>query len=95
MEQHNDLDIGPILQKVETGQQPEWKDIANCSFMYKSYWAQWKSLVVRTSILERNWESPSGWCKIAQVVIPQSRVKDMLMELHNGHKEVIWVSTKP
>jgi hypothetical protein len=28
MEQLNNPDIGPILQDVEMGQQPEWKDIA-------------------------------------------------------------------
>jgi hypothetical protein len=31
MEQLNDPEVGPILQEVETGQQPEWKDIADRS----------------------------------------------------------------
>jgi hypothetical protein len=56
-EQLNDPDIGPILQEVETGQRPEWKDIADRSPTYKSYWAQWNSLAVTNGILERNWES--------------------------------------
>jgi hypothetical protein len=83
-EQLNDLDIGPLLQEVETGQRPQWKDIADCSSTYKSYWAQWKSLSVRTGILQHNWESPNGRSQVAQVVIPRSRVKDVLMELHSG-----------
>jgi hypothetical protein len=49
-----------ILQEVETGQRPEWKDIADRSPTYKSYWAQWKSLAVRNSKLERNLESANG-----------------------------------
>jgi hypothetical protein len=49
MEQLNDPDIGPILQEVETGQRPEWKDITDCSPTYKSYWAQWKSLMWETA----------------------------------------------
>jgi hypothetical protein len=83
-EQLNDADIGPILQEVETGQRPEWKDIADHSPLYKSYWAQWNSLTVRNGILERNWESANDRSKIAQIVVPRSRVKDVLTELHDG-----------
>jgi hypothetical protein len=58
-EQLNEQDVGPILNEVETERHPEWKHIADCSPMYKSYWAQWKSLVVRNGKLERHWESIS------------------------------------
>jgi hypothetical protein len=91
-EQLNDPDLGRILQEVETGQRPEWKDIADRSPTYKSYWAQWKSLAVRDGILERNWGSANGRSKIAQIVVPRSRVKDVLTELHDkpsgGHLAV-------
>jgi hypothetical protein len=83
-EQLNDANIGPILQDVETGQRPEWKDSADRSPTYKSYWAQWRLLAVRNGILERNWESANGRSKIAQIVVPRSRVKDVLIELHDG-----------
>jgi hypothetical protein len=83
-EQLNDPNIGPILQEVETGQRPEWKNIADRSPTYKSYWAQWKSLAVRNDVLERNWESANGRSQVAQIVIPRSRVKDILTELHGG-----------
>jgi hypothetical protein len=83
-EQLNDPDIGPILQKAETGQRPAWKDIAARSPTYKSYWAQWKSLFVTKGILERNWESANGLSKIPQIVVPWSRVKDVLTELYDG-----------
>jgi hypothetical protein len=53
-EQPNDPDIEPILREVETGRRPDWKDIADRSPTYKSYWPQWKSLAVRNGILERN-----------------------------------------
>jgi hypothetical protein len=77
-------DVGPIQQEMETGQRPEWKDIADRSPTYKSYWAQWKSLAVRNGILERNWESAKGRSTVAQIVIPRSKVKDVLTELHDG-----------
>jgi hypothetical protein len=77
-------DIGPILEEVETRQLPEWKDIADHSPTYKSYWAQWKSLTVRNGILEHHWESDNGQSKIVQTVLSQSRVNDMLTDLHGG-----------
>jgi hypothetical protein len=64
-EQLNDKDIGPILEEAETGQRPEWKDIANRSPTYKSYWAQWKSLAVMNGIQVRHWEFADGQYKIA------------------------------
>jgi hypothetical protein len=39
---------------------------------------------VRNSILERNWKSANGRSTIAQIVIPRSKVKDVLTELHDG-----------
>jgi hypothetical protein len=74
----------PILQEVETGRRPEWKDIADRSPTYKSYCAQWKSLAVRDGVLERNWESANGRSKVAQMVLPRSKVEDVLTELHGG-----------
>jgi hypothetical protein len=59
MKQLNDQDIGPILEE-ETGQRPEWKDIATHSPTYKSYWTQLKSIAVRNGILQRHWESADG-----------------------------------
>jgi hypothetical protein len=83
-EQLNELDIGPIPQDLETRQRPEWKDIADHSPTYKSYWAQWKLLAMRNSILEHNWESANGRSQITQIVLPWSRAKDVLTELHGG-----------
>jgi hypothetical protein len=45
---------------------------------------QWKSLTVRNIILERNREYANGRSKIDQIIVPQSRVKDVLAELHDG-----------
>jgi mono/diheme cytochrome c family protein len=38
-EQLNDPDIGSILEEIEAGQHPEWKDPAHRSLSYKSYLA--------------------------------------------------------
>jgi hypothetical protein len=42
---------------------------------------------MRNGILERNWESANGRSQIAQIFLPQNRVKDMLTELHGGSSE--------
>jgi hypothetical protein len=83
-EQLNNQGIGPILEEVKARQCPEWKDIANRSPMYKSYWAQWKSLTVRNGILECHRESIDGQSKIAKRILSWRRVNDMLIELHGG-----------
>jgi ribosome biogenesis SPOUT family RNA methylase Rps3 len=74
-EQPNDQDIGPILEDVEA---------ADRSPTYKSYCAQCKSVAVRNGILEHQWESTDGRSKIAQIVLPRSRVNEVLTELHDG-----------
>jgi hypothetical protein len=83
-EQLEDLKAHLSKLLVEAGQRPEWRDIAVHSPTYKSYWAQWKSLVVRDGVLERLWESADGRTKAAQVLIPRSKVKDVLTEMHGG-----------
>jgi hypothetical protein len=76
--------VGPILQEVETGQYPEWKDTVNNSPIYKSCLAQKRSLVVRDGMLEHHWESANGRTKTAQIVLPWSKIKEVLRELHEG-----------
>jgi hypothetical protein len=83
-EQLADDEMEPLLQEVEAGRRPEWKDIADRSPTYKGYGAQWKSLVERDGVLERFWESVDGRTKTAQVVIPRSKVKEVLTEMHGG-----------
>jgi hypothetical protein len=87
-EQLNDKDIGPILEEVETGQLPEWKDIADCSPTYKNYWAKWKSLAVRNGILQRHWKFADGRSKITQRVLLQSSVNDVPSNYMVDHQEV-------
>ncbi|XP_023721191.1 uncharacterized protein LOC111871977 [Cryptotermes secundus] len=83
-EQLKDPDIWHILQELENGQRPKRQDIADWSPTDKSYWAQWKSLSVRNGVLERDWEFANGRHQTAQIIIPRSRVKDVLSELHGG-----------
>jgi hypothetical protein len=83
-EQLADNDLGPLIREIEAGRRPEWRDISNRGPIYKSYWAQWKSFALRDGVLVRRWESADGRKKTAQVVVPQSKVEEVLTELHGG-----------
>jgi hypothetical protein len=76
--------IGHLLQEVEVGQRPEWRDISDRSPVNKSYWPQWKSLAVRDGVLESHWESADGKTKTAQTFISRGKVKEELAEMHGG-----------
>jgi len=69
---------------MEAGQRPEWRDISDWGPVYKSYWAQWNSFTFKDSVLERHWEWANGKEKTAQIVIPHSKVKEVLAEMHGG-----------
>jgi len=64
-EQLADNDLGPLIQEIDTGRRPEWRDISNRGPIYKSYWAQWKSLALMDGLLMRHWESADGKKKTA------------------------------
>jgi hypothetical protein len=83
-EQLKDQDMWPILEEVETGERPEWKDTTDRSPTYKGCRPRSKSLVVRNSRLEGHRESPNGRPQIAQRVLLQNRLKHVLTELHGG-----------
>jgi hypothetical protein len=83
-EQLADDDLGMLLHEVEAGQRPEWRDISERSPVYKRYWAEWKSLAVRNGVLKRHWDSAYGKIRTAQIVIPRSKVREVLAEIHEG-----------
>jgi hypothetical protein len=75
--------VGQTLQDMEDGQHSKWKDITYHNPICESYWIQWNSLVVRDSMLECNCGSTNE--KITAItVLPSSKVKKVLAELHGG-----------
>jgi len=68
-----DKDLVPLIQKIESGQRQEWKDISDWGPVYKSYWGQWNSFAMKDGVLERLWESAEKKEKTAQIVIPTVR----------------------
>lgn len=83
-EQMADRDIGPLLKEVESNKRPSWEDISSRDPTYKSYWAQWDSLQVKNGVLIRIWQSPDGKTITDQVILPRSKIKEVLEEMHSG-----------
>ncbi|KAJ8937076.1 hypothetical protein NQ318_009846, partial [Aromia moschata] len=80
-----DKDLKPILEWKEAGTgTPLWPDVSDKSVARKSYWEQWHSLSVEDGILVRNWENSEGTEVKKQVLLPRSRVPEVLQEVHGG-----------
>ena len=51
---------------------------------FKALWAQWNSLRVENALLKRAWESSDGKHTTMQLMVPATRTKEVLREMHNG-----------
>jgi RNase H-like domain found in reverse transcriptase/Reverse transcriptase (RNA-dependent DNA polymerase)/Integrase zinc binding domain/Integrase core domain/gag-polyprotein putative aspartyl protease len=82
--QINDADLKVIIDWKKRGIRPLWGEVSSMSVPVKSYWAQWDTLIFENEVLKRVWESPDGKLKILQVIVPKSRISEVLKEVHNG-----------
>ncbi|CAF4895233.1 unnamed protein product [Pieris macdunnoughi] len=84
-EQQQDSDIKPILDWMKSSAiKPRWNDVASTSTTTKSYWAQWDSLVLHNGVLCRKWENTRGDASHLQLVVPRSKVRNILEMFHDG-----------
>ena len=75
--------IGHFLQFKKKGDKPEWNDIS-AQAEFKSYWAQWESLViVKEGLLFRELVGP-GKSQTMQVLLPMSLVDVASGMLHDS-----------
>ncbi|GBL89108.1 hypothetical protein AVEN_255242-1 [Araneus ventricosus] len=85
--QMKEPDIKPIIEFMESSStRPIWQDISSFSPRTKRYWALWNSLQIRNGVLYRKWESEDGKSSKWQLVLPRSRIPDVLKELHSNPK---------
>ncbi|KAJ8974766.1 hypothetical protein NQ317_008205 [Molorchus minor] len=76
IETHHDLE--------KEGRRPTWAEIARYSPVLKSYWAQWNSLDLNDGCLKRVLENGEGKEDRRQIVVPKTRVPEVLREIHGG-----------
>ncbi|GFU74545.1 retrovirus-related Pol polyprotein from transposon 412 [Trichonephila clavipes] len=80
-----DPDIKPLIEFMESSSnKPSWQDISAYSPTTKQYWALWNSLHLRNGVLYRKFESEDGKTFIWQLVLPRSRIPEVLKELHGS-----------
>ncbi|GBN11088.1 hypothetical protein AVEN_174029-1, partial [Araneus ventricosus] len=83
--QLEDPDIRPILEKkLKSADRPSRQEIAQESPATKRYWALWDSLHLRDGVLYRKWENDDGSSCQWQLILPRSRIQEILQETHDS-----------
>ncbi|GBL95445.1 hypothetical protein AVEN_154834-1 [Araneus ventricosus] len=86
--QLEDPAIKPILEKkLNSADRPSWQEIAPESPATKRYWALWDSLHLKDGVLYRRWESDDGNSCQWQLILPKSRIPEVLRETHGSASE--------
>lgn len=82
--QEQDADIEPILTWKRRDRRPNWNEISDKSPTLKANWAQWDSLELQDGVLRRKWVNSEGTSSHSQILLPRSKVGQVLQEMHNG-----------
>ncbi|GFT61666.1 retrovirus-related Pol polyprotein from transposon 412 [Trichonephila clavipes] len=84
-DQMADPDIKPLIEFMESSSnKPSWQGISAYSPTTKQYWALWNSLHLRNGVLYRKFESEDGKTFRWQLLLPRSRIPEVLKELHGS-----------
>ncbi|GBL98740.1 hypothetical protein AVEN_202186-1 [Araneus ventricosus] len=83
--QLEDPDIRPILEKkLKLADRPSRQEIAQENPATKRYWALWDSLHLKDGVLYRKWENDDGSPCQWQLILPRSRIQEVLQETHDS-----------
>jgi len=83
-EQLNDSDISIFLLGKEVDTRSTWQEVALKGTAAKIYWSYWDSLQVQNGILYKRWENPNLKNTIIQLIVPKTRIKQILEETHDS-----------
>ncbi|GBO17450.1 Transposon Ty3-I Gag-Pol polyprotein [Araneus ventricosus] len=73
-----------LEKKLMSADRPSWQEIAPESPATKRYWALWDSLHLKDGVLYRRWESDDGRSCRWQLILPKSRIPEVLRETHDS-----------
>ncbi|GBN63376.1 hypothetical protein AVEN_265043-1 [Araneus ventricosus] len=83
--QLEDPTIKRILEKkLNSADRPSRQQIVPESPATKRYWALWDSLHLKDGVLYRKWESDDGSFCRWQLILPKSRIPEVLRETHES-----------
>ncbi|GBM01486.1 Retrovirus-related Pol polyprotein from transposon 412 [Araneus ventricosus] len=79
--QLKDPAIRPILEKkLNSEDRPCWQEISPESPATEQYWALWDYLYLKDGVLYRKWESDDGRSCRWQLILPKSRIQEVMRE---------------
>ena len=78
-----DPSIAIILQGKEIGIRPSWQEIAFGEATIMICWPYQDSLELRNDVLYKRWKAPNLKNSVAQLVVPKSRIQQILKQAHN------------
>lgn len=82
--QKKDQIISLFFQKKCEGKRPLWQEISSLESSAKIYYNIWDSLEIKDNVLFRKWISPNFKLEVFQIVVPQSKVCEILKEAHDS-----------
>ncbi|KAL7841639.1 hypothetical protein SRHO_G00253300 [Serrasalmus rhombeus] len=82
--QERDSDLQPVLRRVESGQKPQWSEIAGYSPAAKGLFEKFLALRVKDGVLQRAWKEPATGEERWQVVVPRTLRESVLKVCHGS-----------
>jgi hypothetical protein len=68
---------------VENEIRPSYEEIKTEGFVVKSYWGQWKILIIEDGLLSRELTSSDSKVEQLQALVPQSQRRKVLLYCHD------------
>jgi len=82
--QEQDPEISIFLLGKEIDKRPTWQEIASKETAAKVYWSYWDSLEIQSGVLYKKWETPNLKNTVIQLIIPKTRIKQILEKAHDS-----------
>ncbi|GBM25110.1 hypothetical protein AVEN_96680-1 [Araneus ventricosus] len=73
-----------LVKKLNSADRPSWQEIVPESPATKRYWALWNSLKIKDGVLYRRCESDNGSSYRWQLILPKSRIPEVLRKTHDS-----------
>lgn len=82
--QEEDEEIGFLLRKKLEGSKPTWREVSALPATSKYLWKSWDSLELRQHLLVRRWESADGTEESPLIVVPKTKIPEVLEACHEA-----------
>jgi hypothetical protein len=85
------------MLEMEAGEYRMWEGYWQLQSHLQGYWTQWNFLIMIDGMIKQHWESADGWSETPQVALTQSKVKEVMGQVHGGssggHQTLVLLAT--